>query len=160
KRYASFMRGLAEFVLWMQKDSGDFCHLYEPRTGVRDQKTQLLYYSGEAAYGLAHLLASGALGDPALAKRAAPALDRALHYLCETSYDNLAGKFYVGEDHWTCMALDVGWRFLPEESRQRYARFCDGFGDFLRRTQFLPGDAQAKAQPQILGAFGLSALLS
>src|SRR4029079_19592673 len=127
---------------------------------VRDEKTQLLYYSGEAAYGLAHLLSSGALGERALADRAAPALDRALHYLCETSYDNLAGKFYVGEDHWTCMALDVGWRFLPVDSRERYARFCDGFSDFRRRTQFLPGESQVEAQPQIQGAFGLSAALS
>ncbi len=159
-RYDAFTRGLTEFVLSMQKASGDFCHLYQPRTKTRDEQTQLLYYSGEAAYGLAKLLALGAAKDDPQTTRVAGALDHALEYLCETSYDNLAGQFYVGEDHWTCMALDAGWDYLAPARRERYARFCDGFGDFLRRSQFRAGEALVRAQPQLEGAYGMIAALA
>src|SRR6202000_696497 len=52
RRFEVFERGLVEFLLWMQKPDGEFCHLFDPAKGVRNEKTQLLYYSGEAAYAL------------------------------------------------------------------------------------------------------------
>jgi hypothetical protein len=161
-RYAPFARGLAEFLLFMQKADGDFCHLFTPKaggTGVRDEKTQLLYYSGEAAYALARLLAQEN-DDRAFTTRAATALDRALHYLTHDAYDTLVGQFYVGEDHWTCMALDAGWDVLPPAHRETYARFCDEFSRFLRRSQFRHGDSLVAAQPQLEGAYGITALLA
>jgi hypothetical protein len=159
-RYDAFAKGLIEFILSMQKADGDFCHLYRPRQRIRDEKTQLLYYSGEAAYGLGKVLGLGPAPDAPETKRLAAALDRALQYLAITSYDNLAGQFYVGEDHWTCMALDAGWDYLPVDHRERYARFCDGFGDFLRRSQFRAGESLVRAQPQLAGAYGMIAALA
>jgi hypothetical protein len=161
-RYAGFAHGLVEFLFFMQKANGDFCHIFAPKAGgvgVRDEKTQLLYYSGEAAYALARWLALGN-HEPGLAARATSALDGALHYLTHDAYDTFVGQFYVGEDHWTCMALDAGWDFLPPAHRDAYARFCDEFSRFLRRSQFRSGDSLVDAQPQLEGAYGITALLS
>jgi hypothetical protein len=172
RRFLRFALGLAEFVLWMQKPDGDYCHLFDTQTGERDEKTQLLYYSGEAAYGLARLLAlsdelhdeptqdRAAQLDPALLARAATGLDKSLQYLTDGAYASFTSKFYVGEDHWTCMALDAGWEHLPAEHRERYARFCDEFSRFLRRSQLRPGESLVETQPQLAGGYGITSLLA
>jgi hypothetical protein len=160
RRFLRFAVGLTEFVLWMQKPDGDYCHLFDTQTGERDEKTQLLYYSGEAAYGLARLLMLPDGPDAALVARAEAALDRSLQYLTDGAYASFTSKFYVGEDHWTCMALDAGWEHLPVEHRERYARFCDEFSRFLRRSQMRPGESLVEAQPQLAGAYGITSLLA
>ena len=133
----------------MQKPDGDFHHLYHVDRDERDAKTKLLYFSGEAAFALA------TLGDPA----DADALDRALEYLTTTQYDFFAGQFFLGEDHWTCLAVDAGWDALPDAHRRRYARFCDDFAAFLRRTQFRDHEGPTPGQPDFAGAYGISPLL-
>jgi hypothetical protein len=151
-------RRLAAFLLFMQKDSGDFCHLYNPASDKRDEKTRLLYFTGEAAFALAKLTALVGAADPDYA-RWVGALDRALDYLTDKQYANLAGQFYFGEDHWTCMAADAAWDALPPAHREKYARFCDGFAAFLRRTQFSARDAVTAAQPDFIGSYGFSPFL-
>ena len=151
-------RRLAAFVLFMQKPDGDFCHLYDPGTDLRDEKTKLLYFSGEAAFALAKLAALVGPSDPDYA-RWTSALDRALEYLTDKQYANLAGQFFFGEDHWTCMAADAGWDALPPAHREKYARFCDGFVGFLRRTQFTARDAITRPQPDFIGSYGFSPFL-
>ena len=151
-------RRLAGFLLFMQKESGDFCHLYNPQTDQRDEKTHLLYFTGEAAFALAKLAALVGPADRDYPRWVA-SLDRALDYLTDKQYANLAGQFYFGEDHWTCMAADAGWDALPPSHREKYARFCDGFVAFLRRTQFTPRDVIARAQPDFVGSYGFSPFL-
>jgi hypothetical protein len=143
---AAWMERLAAFVRGMQKPDGDFAHLYHVGTHTRDDRTKMLYYSGEAAFALARL------GDTAT-------LDRALDYLTDRQYRSFALRFYFMEDHWTCMAVDAGWDHLPAAHRERYARFCDQFAAFLGRTQFHAGDAVVTAQPDFAGAYGFSPLL-
>jgi hypothetical protein len=154
------MRGLAEFLLSMQKPDGDYCHIFQLATLTADRKTQLLYYSGEAAYALARLLALHHTDDAAFNARAATALDRGLDYLTDGAYASFTSHFYVGEDHWTCMAVDTGWEFLPPQHREKYARFCDEFSRFLRRSQMRPGESLTEAQPQLTGGYGITALLA
>ena len=154
----TWARRLAAFLLFMQKPDGDFCHLYNAQTDRRDEKTHLLYFSGEAAFALAKLAALVGPADPDYARWVA-ALDRALDYLTDKQYANLAGQFYFGEDHWTCMAADAAWDALPPAHREKYARFCDGFAAFLRRTQFTPRDAIAEAQPDFVGSYGFTPFL-
>ncbi|MEO6955088.1 MAG: hypothetical protein ABI321_25030 [Polyangia bacterium] len=153
-RYEPFVQGLVAFVLSMQKPNGEFCHLFDAERRRRDEETQLLYYSGEAAYGLALTLAKHPDG------RVEAALDRSLGYLTNTQYDHLAGQFYVGEDHWTCMAVDAGWEHLPAAHRVRYASFCAAFGRFMRKEQLRADEPLVRAQPQLAGAFGLSAAVT
>ncbi|MDB4965310.1 MAG: hypothetical protein JWN44_999, partial [Myxococcales bacterium] len=156
--HLTWARRLAQFLVYMQKPDGDFCHLFDFGRDRRDEKTKMLYYSGEAAFALAKLTALIGPSDPDY-KRYAGALDRGLDYLTGAQYATLAGQFYFGEDHWTCMAADAGWDALPPEHRVRYARFCDQFVAFLRRTQFTPRDAAVAAQPDFVGAYGFSPLL-
>jgi hypothetical protein len=156
--YEPWARRLAGFLGYMQKPNGDFRHLYDPRRDVRDERTKMLYFSGEAAFALAKLVTLLGPGDRDYAA-ASGALDRALHYLTDTQYDTLAGKFYFGEDHWTCMAADAGWDALPPDHREPYASFCDDFVKFMRRTQFGPDEAVTRAQPDFLGAYGFSPFL-
>jgi hypothetical protein len=151
-------RRLAEFLLFMQKDNGDFCHLFDVFADKRDEKSKLLYFSGEAAFALAKLTAFVGPGDRDYARWVA-ALDRALDYLTDKQYANLAGQFYFGEDHWTCMAADAAWEALPPAHRERYARFCDDFVAFLRRTQFTAHDRVVDEQPDFVGAYGFSPFL-
>src|SRR5581483_9734519 len=155
-QFDAWARRLANFVRFMQKPDGDFCHLYRADTRQRDTETKLLYFSGEGAFSLAKLaqIPSGPV-EPA----DADALDRALEYLTFTQYDFFAGKFFLGEDHWTCLAADAGWDLLPDAHRRRYARFCDDFAGFLRRTQFRDGDGVVAGQPDFAGAYGFSPLL-
>ncbi|MCU1279312.1 MAG: hypothetical protein JWM53_2858 [bacterium] len=151
-------RRLAAFLLYMQKDSGDFCHLFDVLADKRDEKTKLLYFSGEAAYALAKLTALVGPHDPDYTRWVA-ALDRALDYLTDKQYANLAGQFYFGEDHWTCMAADAAWDALAPAHREKYAKFCDAFVAFLRRTQFDARDRVTDAQPDFIGAYGFSPFL-
>jgi hypothetical protein len=151
-------RRLAAFLLYMQKDDGDFCHLFDPLADRRDEKTKMLYFSGEATFALAKLAALVGPRDPDYARYAA-AVDRGLDYLTGKQYAHLAGQFYFGEDHWTCMAADAGWDALPPAHRERYARFCDQFAAFLRRTQFGPRDPIVAGQPDFAGAYGFSPFL-
>ncbi len=151
-------RRLAAFILYMQKPDGDFCHLYDPVADRRDEKTKLLYFSGEAAFALAKLAALVGPSDPDY-PRWTDALDRGLDYLTDKQYAHLAGKFFFGEDHWSCMAADAGWDALPPAHREKYARFCDGFVKFLRRTQFTTRDVATDAQPDFIGSYGFSPFL-
>jgi len=158
RTYAELREGLADFLLWMQKPNGDFCHLYDPRSAARDELTQLPYFSGEAAYAIALLRA--AEPEAVRGRVLELALDRALRYLTEDAYAHLAGQFYIGEDHWTCLAVDAGWEHLPLDHRERYADFCDEVARFFGRTQHTSGDALVAAQPQLLGAYGITAAIA
>jgi hypothetical protein len=156
RRFEPWMRRLAAFIRFMQKPNGDFCHLYRPQTGERDEHTKMLYFSGEGAFALAKLASvpSGPVEPADVA-----ALDRALDWLTRGEYDFFAGQFFLGEDHWTCLAADEAWDHLPDAHRRSYARFCGDFAAFLRRTQFTSDDAVTEGQPDFAGAYGFSPLL-
>ncbi|HUS68598.1 MAG TPA: hypothetical protein VMZ28_28880 [Kofleriaceae bacterium] len=145
--FQPWAKRLAAFLRFMQKPAGDFCHRYEPASDRRDEHTRLLYYSGEAAFALARF------GAPA------DALRGALDHLTGPQYGHLAGQFFFLEDHWTCMAAEAAWEVLPPDRRARYARFCEDFAAFLRRTQFSDGEAITRAQPDFAGAYGFTPLL-
>ena len=141
-------RGLAErlgrFLLFMQKPSGDFCHGFTPGTGLRDCAGQVLYYSGEAAFALAKL--HQILPDPTLTAAA----ERALDYLTGPNYDYFLGQFFIGEDHWTCIAAEAAFPFVNKDA---YARFCYAFARLNRRVQV---EADGGPLADLAGAFGVT----
>jgi|GEM_PF-1204300 len=143
-RYAKLTRALAEWILYMQKDNGDFCHLYNIRAQRRDEHTQLLYFTGEAA--LAMTRTYKIFGD----KRYLRAAERGLDYLIGW-YDFFGGGFFYGEDHWTCIAAESIW---PEVKKDRYRNFCDGYGTFLRSQQ--PHTGEFGDQDDFAGSYVLS----
>ena len=144
QRFRGLAERLARFLLHMQKSNGDFCHGFVPATGLRDCTGQVLYYSGEAALALAKL--HQILPDPALAT----AVERALDYLTGANYDYFLGQFFIGEDHWTCIAAEAAF---PIVNKDAYARFCYAFARFNRRVQVEPGRGPLA---DLSGAFGVT----
>jgi hypothetical protein len=123
-RYLPLATKFATFLLYMQRDDGSFRHLYNPATKLRDDKAELLYYSGEAALALArmHVIT----GE----QKYAQASIRGLDWLVDW-YDFFLGGFLYGEEHWTCIAAEAIWP---------YREFCNGYGAFLRMQQPHAGD--------------------
>ena len=130
KRYLPLAMKFATFLLYMQRADGSFRHLYDASTQQPDDKSMLLYYSGEAALALArmHTITQDV--------RYARAAERALDWLVDW-YDFFMGGFLYGEEHWTCIAAEAIW---PVSKQAKYREFCDGYGAFLRLQQPRPGD--------------------
>jgi hypothetical protein len=160
-RFAAWGARLAAFVRAMQRDDGGFCHFYAPATRTRDERTQVLYASGEATYALARWAA--VVADDPLGPAHAHAADdvriaRAIDALTHEYDRHFAGQFYFGEDHWTCLAGDVAWPRLDGAARARVARFCGDFAAFLRRGQFAPDEAITRAHADFRGGYGFTPL--
>jgi len=143
--YDDMARAMTEWILFMQRGDGSFAHRYDVKAGVKDEESQLLYYSGEAALALARMHA--VYGTPRYRDAAERALDWLIHW-----YDFFAGGFFYGEDHWTCIAAAAAW---PALKHDRYREFCDGYGEFLRRQQFAEGD-YAEETDDLAGVYGVT----
>jgi hypothetical protein len=128
-RFESLARRLGQFILWMQKDNGDFCHQYDPMARMKNCKDILLYYSGEAALSLAmlHRLTKDATW--------VKPLERALDFLTGENYDFFLGQFFIGEDHWTCIAAEAAFEAV---NKDQYAHFCYEFARLNARAQVQP----------------------
>ena len=144
QRFLGLAERLGHFLLHMQKSNGDFCHGFAPSSGLRDCAGQVLYYSGEAALALAKL--HHILPDPALTAAA----ERALDYLTGANYDYFLGQFFIGEDHWTCIAAEAAFPFVNKDA---YARFCYAFARLNRRVQVEPDSGPLA---DLAGAFGVT----
>jgi hypothetical protein len=128
--YLPLATKLSAWLLYMQRPDGSFRHLYDIRGRKPDDKTELLYYSGEAALALARMHAI--TGEA----RYAEAAGRALDWLVDW-YDFFMAGFFYGEEHWTCIAAEAIW---PVVKRDKYVEFCHGYGAFLRAQQPALGD--------------------
>jgi hypothetical protein len=143
-RFDDLTRQLGEWLLFMQHEDGKFSHLYNVKAAKRDETTQLLYFSGEAALALARL--HEVYGEARYAQAAERAIDRLIDW-----YDFFAGGFFYGEEHWTCIASEALW---PAVKNPRYREFCDGYGDFLRRQQMQEDDIADQAD--MAGTYGFT----
>ncbi|MBA3822148.1 MAG: hypothetical protein H0X17_24900, partial [Deltaproteobacteria bacterium] len=129
-RYLPTAKKLAAWLLHGQRSDGSFRHLYDPATKQFDDKSQLLYYSGEASLALArmHVIT----GDPIYARAAKQGLDWLVDW-----YDFFMGGFFYGEEHWTCIAAEAAF---PGAQNPKWKDFCHGYGAFLRQQQGAAGD--------------------
>jgi hypothetical protein len=143
-RYLPLARTLTTWIRFMQRPDGSFAHVYHLKTGTRDEKAEVFYYSGEAALALARM--HTITGEAAYADAARAALDWLVG-----QYDFFLGGFVYGEEHWTCIAAEAAW---PAVKNDAYRRFCDGYGAFLRAQQPTPDDFPA--QGDLAGAYGIS----
>jgi hypothetical protein len=134
---------LAAFVLRMQRPAGDFMHVYRLDERRPDPNVKQPYYDGEAT--LALVKAYRVYHD----QRYLDGARRGLDWLTKKQYQHFAGQFYYGEEHWTCLAAAAAW---PDLRDPAYEKFCRGYGAFLRRQQFGPGDGPA----DLRGAYGLT----
>ncbi len=140
-RYLPLMAKLSSWLLFMQRPDGSFRHLYSPATRKADDKTMLLYYSGEASLALARMFMI--TNDP----RYARAAERGLDWLVDW-YDFFVAGFFFGEEHWTCIAAEAIW---PAVKSEKYRTFCNAYGAFLRGQQ--PGVGDFPDEDDLVGAY-------
>lgn len=143
--YAELVAELTSFLRSQQRPDGEFMHLYD-RNARRPIDVQFLYFSGEAALALsrAHELS----GDP----RDLQAASRALAYLVGPAWSFFGSRYYFGEEHWTCQAMDDLWNRAPDA---RALDFCVRWEAFNRKLQYGAGDSPYDAD----GAYGFGPLL-
>ena len=143
-RFQALAVRLTEWILWMQRPDGSFRHLYDVGKGVADDKTMLLYFSGEASLALARMYA--VTGD----ERYARAAERGIDWLVDW-YDFFVGGWLYGEDHWTCIAAEA---LAPYKQKAGWRDFCDGLARFWGESQSHPGDYPD--QPDLVGSHNLT----
>lgn len=129
-RYLELATRLSNWMLWMQRPDGSFRHLYNVRTRIADDKTMLLYFSGEAALALARMYA--VTKDERYGKGAEKALDWLVGW-----YDFFVGGMMYGEEHWTCIASEALW---PYAKNPEWLDFCNGLSRFWGLGQPHPGE--------------------
>jgi hypothetical protein len=137
---------LAAFLRAQQRPDGEFMHLYD-RAASKPIDVQLLYYSGEAAFALSR--AHGLLGDP----NDLDAATRALAHLVGSGWSFFGSRYYWGEEHWTCQAMDDLWDRAPSPAA---LDFCLRWHAFGRKLQYGLGDTLLDAE----GAYGFGPLLT
>ncbi|MBR5090582.1 MAG: hypothetical protein IK093_14220 [Ruminiclostridium sp.] len=105
--YNSLIRALANGIIYMQKSNGSFTHtLYKHNYSVAEDYV-IVYYDGEAAYGM--LKAYGVIGDSKYLMSARKAAD----YFVTHDYISL-------HSHWMAYTFNEITKYLPEE---RYFEF-------------------------------------
>lgn len=143
-RFQELAQSLGRFLLWMQKDNGDFCHQYSPAKGKKNCEDILLYYSGEATLALAKL------HKLTRSSRYVEPLERALDFLTGEKYSFFLGQFFISEDHWTCIAAEAAFEAV---NKKQYAAFCYAFARLNRRAQIGPDEGLTS---DLVGAFNIT----
>lgn len=147
-QYEGTLHRLAQFLLDMQKENGDFYHFYHLATNTPDRQKRLMFYSEEAA--LALVMASKILKEDRYLKAA----ERALDFLTTQKYSEFfLGKVIYGADHWTCIAAEEAW---PALQSPKYLEFCQGYADFIGRLQYEKGEWQ---NADFEGHYGFGAIM-
>jgi len=91
------LQALGRFIVFMQKDDGNFYSKYIPSMGGRSDKWQSLYYPGEAALGLLMLYEK----DPSDIWIESAA--KALEYLARSRKNSAV----IPADHWALLATEI-----------------------------------------------------
>jgi hypothetical protein len=145
--YALLVPELTAFLRDQQRTDGEFMHIYD-RAVRRPVDVQLLYYSGEAAFALGR--ASSLTGDP----RDLAAAMRGLAHLVGPGWSFFGSRYYWGEEHWTCQAMDELWGRGSDETLRAALDFCIRWHQYGEKLMFGPGDSPFDAD----GAYGVGPL--
>ena len=106
-KYNALIRQLANGILKMQKKDGSYIHTLDKKTYKTAEEYIIIYYDGEAAYGM--LRAYGILGD----KKYLTAASKACDYFVKKDYASL-------HSHWMSYVFNEITKYLPYE---RYFEF-------------------------------------
>jgi len=131
---------LASFLRAQQRPDGELMHYFD-RTAGKPIDKQVLYYTGEAALGLAR--AHRITGDPEDLRAATRALSR----LSGQGWSFFGSRYYFSEEHWTCQAMADLWSRAPDAEA---LTFCLRWHEYQRRLQHVDGDSPFDAD----GSFG------
>jgi hypothetical protein len=144
--YRQMVVDLSKFLRSQQRQDGEFMHEYD-RTGSHPLDYQYLYYSSEATLALARAYAI------TQDKADLVAAVRGLRSLVGPAWSFFGDKYYYGEEHWTCQAMAVLWKYQPEQDA---LDFCLGWQEFGRALQQREGDSYFDAD----GAVGVSPVVT
>ncbi len=151
--YALLVPELAAFLRGQQRSDGELMHLYDRRAGAPID-VQMLYTSGEAALALSR--AHALLGDP----RDLDASLRIVDHLVHGAWNFFGSRYYWGEEHWTCQAMDDLWDRAREPAQQGIVRdalaFCLDWAAYGRKLMYGPGDTAFDAD----GAYGVGPIVT
>jgi hypothetical protein len=144
--YRAQVLELSRFMRSQQRNDGEFMHEYD-RKGNHPIDYQYLYYSGEASLALARAYAiTQDKGDLAAAVRG-------LRNLVGPAWSFFGDRYYFGEEHWTCQAMAVLWKFSPDPDALDFCLRWQGFGRALQQKE---GDSYFDAD----GAIGVSPVVT
>jgi hypothetical protein len=144
--YAQLVPELAHFLRAQQRADGEFMHLFD-RGKNKPLDVQLPYFSGEASLALARAFLISHEGADLTAA------SRGLAHLVGPAWRFFGDRYYWGEEHWTCQALDDLWAHAPDRAA---LDFCLRWHGFNRAMQYGPGDTAFDAD----GAFGVGPVVT
>ncbi|MBV9948055.1 MAG: hypothetical protein JOZ69_14465 [Myxococcales bacterium] len=144
--YRLVLPALAAFLRAQQRPDGEFMHEFDRASG-KPVDVQLLFYSGEAALALSRV--HHLLGD----SRDEDAASRAVAHLAGHAWSFFGSRYYWGEEHWTCQAMDDLWDEAPNRAA---LDFCLAWQAFSRKLQYRAGDAPFDCD----GAYGFGPLVT
>ncbi len=124
--YKSEIEKLTPFLRAQQRDDGEFMHQYD-RVKKTPIDIQLPYYSGEAT--LALVRAYQVTRDPKDLEAAKKGLDR----IVGGAWSFFGNRYYFGEEHWTCQAMDDLWNQGAENPKA--LDFCMRWQEYMRKMQ-------------------------
>lgn len=128
--YKAQVERITPFLRRMQREDGEFMHQYD-RTKKTPIDIQFPYYSGEATLALAR--AYGVTKDPKDLEAAKKGLAR----IVGGSWSFFGDRYYFGEEHWTCQAMDDLWDAAPDP---KALDFCMRWQDYMRAMQLRQGE--------------------
>jgi hypothetical protein len=144
--FRSIVTELARFARGQQRPDGEFMHEFD-RTAKKPIDVQLLYYSGEATLALAR--AASVTKDPADLEAA----KRGLAHLVGPAWSFFGDRYYFGEEHWTCQAMDDLWERAPDP---KALDFCLRWAAQNRAMQMSADEAPYDVD----GSLGLTAIVT
>ena len=130
-RYANTIDDLAEVILRLQRDDGDFDFALDCELGRTIAGDRAFYAAGQAALALA---LSGQVDDDERRLHGARA---ALDFMAGPYWDFFLSDLFFLEEHWTCLAADEVHRLYGDPD---HAHLCLAVAGFNRQLQHHRGE--------------------
>ena len=144
--YKAQVEKLTPFLRSQQRDDGEFKHQFDKET-KRPIDIQFPYYSGEATLALAR--AYKVTNDPHDLEAAKKGLSR----IVGGAWSFFGNRYYFGEEHWTCQAMDDLWEAAPDP---RALDFCMRWQAYMRHMQLRADESPHDGD----GAFAFDPILT
>lgn len=143
-RYATTIDQLAEVVMRLQQDNGDFDFVLDLATGRPVPGPRMLYAAGQAALALA--ISGQVTNDSRHLQGARKALD----FMAGPYWDFFVSDLFFIAEHWTCLAADEVHRLYGDPA---HARLCRQIAGFDQHLQHVEGETTF---PDYVGGVGFS----
>ncbi len=128
ERFDESAAKIADFLMVMQRPDGSFRHRYNAQRGI-NEVIMSQFVSQQAVFALARQ--ATATGDETTRSAAILGMD----FLAGPYWDHFLGTFFVGMEHWSCLAAEEAYKLEP---KAEYADFCLHIGRVYARFTLGP----------------------